>query len=334
MASHLNELCLQKIFQYIIIDSDEDYVQQLFYCALVNRYWCINAVPLLWRNPFRRYTDQSQIISTLVKCFEYDKNHDQRPAFRYDLFIKEISLQDLVIAVDDLEMNEVFDRFKSYLLKLIDTTENSFFELSCYFENFDEKINYDKLKLNLFQLTNAKESLGKLKSLHISCTKDIEILESALKICPYLSRLEISASYEFESEYADMCRLLDYLDSFKNLRHLKINCGLVIAYEHGNEFLTRLGEKLPRGLETLRIEGDMDFSPASLEKFLHGAKQIQFKSLSFHESECIIDAHLEVILKVVKDSNLHVGIRELEISYITINQAQKLQEQDINIIVD
>ncbi|CAB4402612.1 unnamed protein product [Rhizophagus irregularis] len=43
----LNEHCLIRIFELLAEDSNS-----LFCCALVSRFWCIYALPILWRNPW------------------------------------------------------------------------------------------------------------------------------------------------------------------------------------------------------------------------------------------------------------------------------------------
>ncbi|CAG8764117.1 1950_t:CDS:1, partial [Funneliformis caledonium] len=46
MASSLPNLCLRKIFECI-----EEDKPSLHSCLLVNRHWCQEVVPILWRSP-------------------------------------------------------------------------------------------------------------------------------------------------------------------------------------------------------------------------------------------------------------------------------------------
>ncbi|CAG8651185.1 12482_t:CDS:1 [Ambispora gerdemannii] len=389
MASVINELCIKNIFEYVLLFDEEGlpllHKNDLFCCALVNRHWCIHAVPLLWRTPFPIWPLKgASFISTLLKCFENDDNREQnqyidtrklywfmrtlfpvsifkgastllkhfetddyrvqrRPAFRYNLMIKQLDLSclgDLIHGclknkhkihnshkLDESGDTLLWDTYKLLCHKLINTTENSFFEL--VHEN-EEAILSDKL--NIFKIPNAKESLGNLRKLSIYRSES-RVLDSASKICPNLSSIQISCKFwDCFDEYLELHKSLSLLKLFKNLKCLDIYCGELLAQNYGDNLLMELGKKLPKSLEILGAYGDLKFSVESLEKFLHGAKQIKFKSLDFRYSKCISDAHLEIILRAVGDSNFNISIKELFVYCgwaITREQVRKLQDEGI-----
>ncbi|CAG8586074.1 990_t:CDS:1, partial [Ambispora gerdemannii] len=336
MAAKLNDLCLQEIFEFVSIDEYEDQ-QNLFNCALVNRYWCMNAVPILWRNPFPFSSFSSHcgpaFISTLVKYLAL--NDEQRAPFLYYRLIKQIDMHFLAEAIQDYlfsllntlpqDSRDIVTlcTLKVLCYKLINTTENIFFEL-------DYRLGHLPFgDWNIYQIPNANASLRKLRKLSISGAKNSKkILESAAKISPNLSNLEINC-YEYE----ELCQLVPYIKLFNNLKRLNI---YVFDNLNGDKLLSELGKNLPKTLETLCFEGDFEFSEESLEMFLLGAREVKFQLLGFPESKCISDGHLETIWKVIYDSSLDISIKELDVSfgeYVTRNQARKFQDRGIEVEV-
>ncbi|CAG8675802.1 6154_t:CDS:1, partial [Ambispora leptoticha] len=338
MAAKLNELCLQEIFELVSVDKiDDHHRQNLFNCALVNRHWCINAIPILWRNPFPFSSHSGPaFISTLI-------NDQQGSPFIYYRLIKQLNLQLLAEAIQDYLLlsfptrqdNQSLNIVTSSILKLlchklVNTTENVFFEL-----NYHSVENLPMGDWNIYQIPDADTSLRKLRKLSISnVKKSKEILESASRVSPNLSNLKIDCSCFLEEnpfEYEELFQLISYIKLFNNLRSLNIH---VSIENNGDKILSELGKNLPKTLETLCIEGYFEFSQESLEKFFHGAKGIKFQSLGFPESEEISDKHLETIWKAIYDSSLDISIKKLDVRYgnfVTRNQAKKFQDQGINV---
>lgn len=86
--------CLYNIF-FILGD------EYLYNCLFVNRYWCIVAIPILWRNPFnlRSHYLKPKLINTLLSClnnvevsslipFAINLPKNQNLLFDYGKFIK------------------------------------------------------------------------------------------------------------------------------------------------------------------------------------------------------------------------------------------------------
>src|ERR1043165_8541387 len=77
MAAYLTADCLANIFSYF--DADP---YSLHSFLLVNRHWCINAVPILWRRPFyitahECFSSKSRfrLISTYLSCLTLNKSN-------------------------------------------------------------------------------------------------------------------------------------------------------------------------------------------------------------------------------------------------------------------
>ncbi|CAG8552875.1 9142_t:CDS:1 [Ambispora leptoticha] len=337
--------------------------RQLFYCALVNRHWCYNAIPVLWKRPFPLSSGAS-FVATLLSCFD---ENESRPLFRYNLFLKQLSLESLFGAIvqwlklkwhenqqrnwgkdsgDAISMKLpiIPDIWKSLCHNLIDSSTTILFELDYEYDKVSllYKYEFSENERNIFQLPNAKTSLGQLRHLKISTNGDVQLLESATKICPNLSSLEINSFSStwlssISREYPQYRKLLSYFDVFKNLKSLKLDCGQYTSTIHGNEFLTELGKKLPKTLEFLIIDGDLNFSVDSLKRFLHGAREIYFKFLGFPHSECFSDEHMEVILEAVQDPQLNIGVQKLDLSearFLTRNNVENLRKHGIEVKVD
>ncbi|CAG8566875.1 11741_t:CDS:1 [Ambispora gerdemannii] len=385
MASTLARLCLYEIFKYFYVSEEEkcnskklNYNRrQLFHFALVNRHWCNTAIPLLWGRPFPLTSEKASavFISTLLNCFA--NNEESRTIFQYNIFIKQLSLESLSIAIfnwskfkryydqkalrknDPLESllekfkaicfnrskskrfhnqqesrknsrsESLFETFKTICHSLIECTANTFFEIE--FEATKVTTgNSCNFNYNLFQIPNSKASLEQLRSLKLSFTDSTELLESASKTCPNLSTLEIILPV-----CSEFSQLLSYFSSFANLKHLRIDCVKDLddskefksLFSEGDKLIDELGKNLPKRLETLSIEGELKFSANSLKIFLHGSKGIHFKSLEFPHSY-ISDEHLEIILEAINDSNLDVGIQQIE-APLTINQVKKYKDHGI-----
>ncbi|PKK80784.1 hypothetical protein RhiirC2_723751 [Rhizophagus irregularis] len=64
MASSLPNLCLRKIFE--CIEENEEDKPSLHSCLLVNRHWCQEVVPILWRSP-NAYMSK-QLVEVYIAC--------------------------------------------------------------------------------------------------------------------------------------------------------------------------------------------------------------------------------------------------------------------------
>ncbi|GBC09161.1 hypothetical protein RclHR1_08650004 [Rhizophagus clarus] len=68
MTSYLPDDCIYYIIKYL-----QGYRSILFNCALVNRFWCRAAIPLLYADPFFKanlfFKSSKNIILTLIPCF-------------------------------------------------------------------------------------------------------------------------------------------------------------------------------------------------------------------------------------------------------------------------
>ncbi|CAG8850476.1 29212_t:CDS:1, partial [Racocetra persica] len=114
MASKIDIDCLVIILEFL-----QDSPISLFSCALVNRTWCKNALPILWRNPWhdsiidaidpirRRRLLISKYIATLPPPSKSILIQNKialpspmfNPIFNYSTFIRYLNLDALKLAI-------------------------------------------------------------------------------------------------------------------------------------------------------------------------------------------------------------------------------------------
>ncbi|CAG8476109.1 1708_t:CDS:1 [Acaulospora morrowiae] len=103
--------CLQEIFEHL-----QDDECSLFTVLQVNRFWCKNVVPILWRNPFELCSKRGgspKLVETLISCMDIEaRNRLKRdckplkkklsrspPSFNYSSYLRKLTTSDLWEAV-------------------------------------------------------------------------------------------------------------------------------------------------------------------------------------------------------------------------------------------
>src|SRR6185369_701146 len=96
---------LSQVFQNLQGDS-----RSLYACALVNRKWCRQVIPVLWSFPLRfgfvKEKSSGQFIESLLSCIEHDDRaslHEagikhpgwRKPLFEYATFLREFDFKAL-----------------------------------------------------------------------------------------------------------------------------------------------------------------------------------------------------------------------------------------------
>src|SRR6266542_2428394 len=84
--SRLPSECIQEILKYV--DSN------LFSCLLVNRDWCRNVVPFIWRDPFRYVKLYHETHSKFLNNYFKSLNREERnwliqEGIQFSIFTKE-----------------------------------------------------------------------------------------------------------------------------------------------------------------------------------------------------------------------------------------------------
>ncbi|CAG8449239.1 2691_t:CDS:2 [Diversispora eburnea] len=99
--------CLQEIFEHL-----QDDECTLFSVLQVNRFWCKNVVPILWRKPFELCSKKGgspNLVETLISCMDIEaRNRLKRdckplkkkisrspPSFNYSSYLRKLTTSDL-----------------------------------------------------------------------------------------------------------------------------------------------------------------------------------------------------------------------------------------------
>src|ERR1044072_7562609 len=106
MAATLPELCLHLIFKELEKDWKAQYT-----CILINRHWCISAIPELWKDPFsfcfesgqkERYV---QLMDSYIKCLSQEFRESVgldstvKAIFNYTSFLQKFWLNDILATI-------------------------------------------------------------------------------------------------------------------------------------------------------------------------------------------------------------------------------------------
>ncbi|CAG8809952.1 28680_t:CDS:2, partial [Dentiscutata erythropus] len=128
-----NEI-LQKIFNLLTIKCYNIHcARSLFNCLLVNRHWCVNAVVILWKDPFSNYNGKkpfNMMITSFLVCLNVEECKDlekhgviipnYEPMFDYPKYLSHLNVNGLKGAIfDKIVMKNESDRVRSLVMKYI-----------------------------------------------------------------------------------------------------------------------------------------------------------------------------------------------------------------------
>ncbi|CAG8464077.1 19862_t:CDS:1 [Racocetra fulgida] len=237
----LSDECIQHVFKFL---SDNG----LYSCLFVNKYWCKNAIPILWSRPFRNLSpeNQSKLLAiylaritpeekvALNRIFKKIKIKIQLPkhqlTYKYESYLQELSFKGLESAI--------FSWLSSSLRKPIKDTHSlnvqiehlttllcTLFFRSC--ENLNSLIIDKHLSFtNIPDVVVFSKSgiLTQLRKLQINFRKSesiIDLLESLHLYCKKLESLEVNF-IEFENDEAIFDSISNLIDQQEGLKELRL----------------------------------------------------------------------------------------------------------------
>ncbi|RIA80873.1 hypothetical protein C1645_866006 [Glomus cerebriforme] len=193
----LPELCLINIFEHFKEDHNT-----LYSCALVNRDWCLFAIPLLWQNPLEycHKIGQSKRIMSLVYTYmaclpEATRQKvgihvmlQKHPLFDYTRFLRHLFLRILYYGIEEILL--FCQEYEIYST----TMNQKIYETLCIHilnqANTIETVNLLECgDLNIFELPGATKCLSGIKTL--ICDGDFRKTYIASNACQELVRLEV-----------------------------------------------------------------------------------------------------------------------------------------------
>jgi hypothetical protein len=184
---------------FLILEELKHNKKSLFSCLLVNRTWCVIAVPILWRNP-GQYSMTSisynMLFDTIILHLSEEsrdilKNQGmsnlitekyQRPLFNYIDFWKylELYLLESLISSRIIEKSNV-PILRNEILKLFINKNAKFNHLSIP-QNFD---------CQLHLIPGAEDCLLELESFCFHNNINLNVLRGVVKICKSIKKIEI-----------------------------------------------------------------------------------------------------------------------------------------------
>ncbi|PKB96070.1 hypothetical protein RhiirA5_435516 [Rhizophagus irregularis] len=181
---------------YSIFEELRNDKKSLYSCLLVDRTWCVVAVPILWKNPTRtdnpNYYLSEKVVCALfnviyshlpVELREYDIETYQYPSFNYINFWRHLDFDHLNCIIERKLIGTSNDsnvsNIRNEMLKLFINRDTKFTHLSIY-------INYD---CQLYQISGTEHCFSELESFCYTGNSDQSILEGLARICKSIKKL-------------------------------------------------------------------------------------------------------------------------------------------------
>ncbi|CAG8733311.1 22034_t:CDS:2 [Rhizophagus irregularis] len=181
---------------YSIFEELRNDKKSLYSCLLVDRTWCVVAVPILWKNPTRtdnpNYYLSEKVVCALfnviyshlpVELREYDIETYQHPSFNYINFWRHLDFDHLNCIIErkliGTSNDSIVSNIRNEMLKLFINRDTKFTHLSIY-------INYD---CQLYQISGTEHCFSELESFCYTGNSDQSILEGLAKICKSIKKL-------------------------------------------------------------------------------------------------------------------------------------------------
>ncbi|CAG8507109.1 9541_t:CDS:1 [Scutellospora calospora] len=240
MVTRIDIDCLVIILEFL-----QDSPISLFSCALVNRTWCKNALPILWRNPWhdsiidandpirRRRLLISKYIATLPfasKCILVQNKISlpppiTNPIFEYATFIRYLNLDALKLSIKSWIYDSSSPKeFHSVVCPQITVVAKEllqyFLQKTPFVHSIEAKYGNDVLEILLDILNTMPESKARLADL-----REL-ICHGALKVIPTffseISRTSRGIQRLIIDPYQDTEHLATLIKAQKNLREITI----------------------------------------------------------------------------------------------------------------
>ncbi|PKK64012.1 hypothetical protein RhiirC2_811789 [Rhizophagus irregularis] len=241
---------------FLIFEKLKNDKKSLYSCLLVNRTWCVTAVPFLWRNPSQFYyaTDNSKNILYNVILLHLSKESRvilknqgmnnlitdttyQRPLFDYISFWKYLELYIL----EDVISSKMIEKsnapiLRNEILKLFINKNTKFIQLSIprYFD------------YQLHLIPEAKCCFSELGFFHCDVKIDQNILEGLAKICKSIKKITLYITAYDNTDNYGIFKLIEVQKSLNEF------CLFDISSSKHESFYKSLEESLIKHADTVQ----------------------------------------------------------------------------------
>ncbi|PKC08410.1 hypothetical protein RhiirA5_416944 [Rhizophagus irregularis] len=200
---------LDKDVLFLIFEELKNDKKFLHSCLLVNRNWCVTAVPILWRDPGEYFrTINSNYTKKIIKLFNVILLHlseesrnilkiqginssitekYQHPLFNYISFWKHLNL----LFLDTVLFSKSNLNAKDMLLKLFINKNTNFIHLS-----IPQNLDYE-----LLHISGIEKCFSELESFHCNDVTDPHVLMGLAGICKSIKKLIFDNWYHFPDNY-------------------------------------------------------------------------------------------------------------------------------------
>src|SRR6266496_1675645 len=231
-------MCFNKDVLFLIFKELKNDKKSLYSCLLVNRTWCVVAMPILWRNPGQT------LLTKKAGCLLFDvtllhlseesrdilKNQGynnlitetyQRPLFNYINFCKYLDLLiiERMISSKNIERSNV-SFIRNVILKLFINGNTKLICLSI-------RQNYD---YQLYHIPGVEHCFSELESFHCDVKTNQDMLEGLARICKSIKKLRFYNNSCMNSYTSNNFGMIKLIEVQKNLNDVSFidNCRFMI----------------------------------------------------------------------------------------------------------
>ncbi|GBB83169.1 hypothetical protein RclHR1_00010051 [Rhizophagus clarus] len=252
---YLNKDILFMIFEEL----NNDNKKFLHSCLLVNRTWCVTAIPILWRNPVHTltiYSIEKLFNVILLHLSEELKNtlkkqginnqlieKYQGPLFNYINFWKYLNLnlfEEVILLKYDKNSN--LRIIKNEMLRLFINGNNKFNKLSISY-NIDYQIHL---------IPGAEYCFSELESFQCCADIDQNILKGMFSICKSIKEITFENIYS-GIDGSGIIKLIEVQKNLKNISFIAINDRLNNTYINDENFCKSLEKSLIKHTDTVKF---------------------------------------------------------------------------------
>ncbi|RIB03995.1 hypothetical protein C2G38_719869 [Gigaspora rosea] len=235
-----NEI-LQKIFNLLTIKCHNVHcAKSLFNCLLVNRHWCVNAVVILWKDPFSSYNGKkffNMMVTSFLICLDVEECKDlekhgvilpnYEPMFDYPKYLSHLNINGLKGAIfdkDKIVMKNESDRVRSlvmkYILIMLSRRENKL-------ESLTIRIGYGYLSVSINDIRillnpNVRSLIEPVKKINLLLGSPTGgFIIKLASICQNLDSLNISFRNSVIQNFIEISIGFNHLKFWLNLKVLK-----------------------------------------------------------------------------------------------------------------
>ncbi|CAG8597540.1 8556_t:CDS:1, partial [Dentiscutata erythropus] len=281
----LPEESMKIIFRHV----NEESRQDLISCLLVDKYWCSNALPLLWNRPFDIVSrdNRHKLVRTYISCLEEEEKCNlnfklrsfkikipfaAKALFKYERYLEEFSYNNLYLSADAGIRKYLSQDFMGHsihtqtllivasLCQLImrDSTNMTCLLISKFFGKMDlpDKVTFMNSHRSLSNLSKFQFEVQRISE------NTMSLLQTISKLCTKIQHLEIKlSSYpDRNNEIAIMENFSRIIISQQNLKELLLSGARSVD---GIEIILQALESQTESLHSLEFTW-MDFTAVNL----------------------------------------------------------------------